>query len=127
MHPNTHAPEHALLSDQQRADLIAAGKRIASLPPSDYAHKLFSGKSPQFACAADPRASFSVYAPSQHSLTGPELPVVVSIHGTRRDGRLIDKMGPFAEEYGVVVLVPLFPCGIIDVGGESYPLTADPI
>jgi poly(3-hydroxybutyrate) depolymerase len=112
-------PEYSLLTSEQRSALIAHGNHIRSLDPTQYAQKILIGKSPPIACAADPRASFTVYTPAHHSFdgSGPELPVVVSIHGTLRDARLIDKMGPFAEQYGCIVIAPLFPCGIVDVSG----------
>jgi hypothetical protein len=112
-------PEHALLTSAQREELITGGAHLRGLPPTAYAQTLLSGKAPVFACAADPRASFTVYAPANHSFAdeNQQLRVVVSIHGTARDMRLIDKMGPFAEERGVLVVAPLFPCGIEDLSG----------
>jgi hypothetical protein len=89
-------PEHALLTSAQREELITGGAHLRGLPPTAYAQTLLSGKAPVFACAADPRASFTVYAPANHSFAdeNQQLRVVVSIHGTARDMRLIDKMGP---------------------------------
>jgi hypothetical protein len=113
------SPEHALLSAAQRAALAAAGAHIRGLPPTAYARTLLAGKAPACACAADPRASFTVYAPAIHDFSdaAQALPVVVSVHGMARDMRLVDKMGPFAEKHGVLVVAPLFPCGIEDLAG----------
>jgi hypothetical protein len=116
-------PEYSLLTSAQREALAAVGAHLRSLPPTAYALSLLSGKAMPFACTADERASFTVYAPANHNFSDASqaLPVVVSIHGTRRDSRLVDKMGPWAEEKGVVVVAPLFPCGVEDVGGTSAP------
>jgi hypothetical protein len=118
------------LTSAQREALAALGAQIRRLPPTAAALSLLSGKTTVFACAADERASFTVYAPANHSFSNESqaLPVVVGIHGMRRDARLIDEMGPWAEEKGVVVVAPLFPAGIEDVGGLflSFPFFPNP-
>ncbi|KAJ6561108.1 poly hydrolase [Mycena vulgaris] len=77
--------------------------------------RMLMGKTPFFACADDPRFSFCLYVPSCHTFDGPRLPLLVVVHGTRRQtGGYINNLKAFSEEHRVVVLCPLFPAGIID-------------
>ncbi|KAF9256521.1 alpha/beta-hydrolase [Marasmius fiardii PR-910] len=84
--------------------------------PANHPHvKILTGKTPSFASTMDQRFSFSCYVPQCHSFNGPTLPLLVIIHGTRRQtGRYIDKLKDFCETHSVVLLCPLFPAGIID-------------
>jgi poly(3-hydroxybutyrate) depolymerase len=71
------------------------------------------GKTPVFASRYDQRFSYCLYVPED---LGPgKAPLVVIQHGTERNFLLYrDHLASFADEYGVVVLAPLFPAGIID-------------
>lgn len=43
------------------------------------------------------------------------MPVVVAVHGTGRNvGALRDGLIPFADRHDLIVVTPLFPCGIDD-------------
>ncbi|KAJ7102989.1 poly hydrolase [Mycena crocata] len=76
---------------------------------------MLTGKTPFFACTNDPRFSFCLYVPSCHSFDGPRLPLLVVVHGTRRQtGGYITHLKAFSEKYRVVILCPLFPAGIIE-------------
>ncbi|KAJ7230644.1 poly hydrolase [Mycena pura] len=77
--------------------------------------RLLSGKTPVFACTEDPRFSFSLYIPSAHSFDGPRIPLLVAVHGLKRNtGGYINNLKDFSERHGIAVLCPLFPAGIIE-------------
>ncbi|KAJ7777389.1 poly hydrolase [Mycena metata] len=79
------------------------------------AKRMLTGKTPFFACTDDPRFSFGLYVPKTHSFDGPRLPLLVIVHGTRRQtGGYLTHLQTFSEQHGVVILLPLFPAGIID-------------
>jgi poly(3-hydroxybutyrate) depolymerase len=70
------------------------------------------GRTPVFASRYDQRFSYCLHVPEN---LGPRTPLVVVMHGTERNFLLYrDRLQPFADEHGVVVLAPLFPAGIID-------------
>lgn len=73
------------------------------------------GKTPVFASRYDQRFSYCLYVPED---LGPDrAPLVVIQHGTERNFLLYrDHLASFADEYGAVVLAPLFPAGIIVPG-----------
>jgi poly(3-hydroxybutyrate) depolymerase len=73
------------------------------------------GKTPVFASRYDQRFSYCLYVPED---LGPDrAPLVVIQHGTERNFLLYrDHLASFANEYGAVVLAPLFPAGIIEPG-----------
>ncbi|KAJ7221933.1 poly hydrolase, partial [Mycena rebaudengoi] len=73
-------------------------------------HRKLSGKTPFFASTLDQRFSFCLYVPTCHSFEGPPLPLLVVIHGTRRQTRSYINH----ESHRCIVLCPLFPAGIID-------------
>ncbi|KAF8129665.1 poly aspartic acid hydrolase [Mycena galopus ATCC 62051] len=87
---------------------------------------MLTGMTPSFASALDPRFSFGMYIPStsgksvQASATETEtsdgpLPLLVLIHGTRRQSQsLLASFAPFADAHHVALLAPLFPAGIVD-------------
>ncbi|KAJ7493278.1 poly hydrolase [Mycena galericulata] len=76
---------------------------------------MLTGSTPFFACTDDPRFSFCLYVPKCHSFDGPRLPLLVAVHGTRRQtAGYITHLQTFSEEHRVVILCPLFPAGIID-------------
>ncbi|KAJ7065261.1 poly hydrolase [Mycena amicta] len=65
-----------------------------------------------FACTADPRFSFSLYIPSKHALDGARIPLLVAVHGIRRNVEgLVDHLKNFSEQHTIAVLCPLFPAG----------------
>lgn len=95
------------------------------------------GKIPFRATCSDPRVSYSLYIPEQykevHSFiqcqrnqksepitpysTTPsqprKLPLVVNVHGTRRDAtRCRDSLVPLADTLNVAILAPLYPAGL---------------
>jgi pimeloyl-ACP methyl ester carboxylesterase len=75
--------------------------------PSGY----FIGKTPSFACRADPRFSYCLYVPRQerpHSM-------LVVVHDTLRNNQALrDLFADYAERSRTLVLAPLFPAGIGD-------------
>ncbi|KAJ7780296.1 poly hydrolase [Mycena maculata] len=76
---------------------------------------MLTGKTPFFASTSDQRFSFSLYVPKCHKFDGPRLPLLVVVHGTRRQiGGYLSHLQGFSEEHGIVILYPLFPAGIID-------------
>lgn len=90
---------------------------LRDLPPNDPIIRMLSGKTPFFASVADARFSFGLLIPDGHAFSGPELPLLVVIHGTRRQtGSYLNKLKAFSNEHSCVVLCPLFPAGIIDQG-----------
>lgn len=77
--------------------------------------KMLTGMVPSFASTYDPRFSFSMYVPEDHSFSGPPAPLLVIIHGTRRQtANYLTRLKKFAETHNCVVMCPLFPAGIID-------------
>ncbi|KAG7094330.1 hypothetical protein E1B28_007929 [Marasmius oreades] len=88
--------------------------------PKDLRHKhphakMLTRKTPSIASTMDQRFSFSAYVPECHSFDGPSLPLLVVIHGTRRQTeRYVNKLEHFCELHGVILLCPLFPAGIIE-------------
>lgn len=78
---------------------------------------MLTGKTPFYACTDDQRFSFSLYVPTSHSFDAdsPRLPLLVALHGTRRQtGGYLTNLKEFSEEHRIVILTPLFPAGIID-------------
>jgi pimeloyl-ACP methyl ester carboxylesterase len=75
--------------------------------PSGY----FIGKTPSFACRADPRFSYCLYVPRQ----GHPEAVLVVVHDTLRNNHALrDLFAEEAERSRTLVLAPLFPAGIGD-------------
>jgi len=73
---------------------------------------MLTGRTPMFACQADPRFSYCLYVPQD---IGPaeRQPLAVVVHGDRRTAeRYRDALTDFAEAHRCVVLAPLFPAGI---------------
>ncbi|KAJ7173680.1 poly hydrolase [Mycena filopes] len=82
---------------------------------------MLTGKTPFFAYTDDPRFSFGLYVPKSHSFLDsdvdakPRLPLLVVVHGTRRQtGGYLTHLQSFSETHRVLILLPLFPAGIID-------------
>ena len=70
-------------------------------------------RTPATACKADQRFSYCLYVPPE--LDPAKARVLVAIHGTERDhAALRDLFAPLAEQHGLIVIAPLFPCGIND-------------
>lgn len=88
--------------------------------PSGY----FAGRTPSFACQADPRFSHCLYVPRGT----PPRSLLVVVHDTLRNNQsLRDAFAEHAEASGALVLAPLFPAGIggpRDLDGYKY-LRAD--
>jgi poly(3-hydroxybutyrate) depolymerase len=75
----------------------------------------YVGATTIFASRFDQRFSFCLYVPQQHNPEGRPLPLVVLQHGTGRRGpQYRDQFADFAEQYGCIILAPLFPAGIDD-------------
>ncbi len=72
------------------------------------------GKTPFWACRADPRFSFCAYVPtSWDGQSNENFKVLVLVHGTGRTAEgYRDLFASWAEEHNVVILAPLFPGGI---------------
>jgi poly(3-hydroxybutyrate) depolymerase len=83
-----------------------------------------TGRTPLFALAADPRFSYCLYVPREHNSDGPPRPLVVAVHGTRRQAETLrDAFADFAEQHNCVVLVPLFPAALTGPNDlDSYKL-----
>ncbi|KAI1413172.1 alpha/beta-hydrolase [Hypoxylon sp. FL1857] len=83
---------------------------------------LLVGHIPHRALTSDPRVSYALYVPPQYYDThahgagvdsGPaKLPLLVSVHGTRRYVYDIEALAPFAESTPCAILTPLFPTGL---------------
>jgi dienelactone hydrolase len=68
------------------------------------------GRTPYFACAAEPRFPYCLYVPESRG-TAPA-PLLVGIHGSdRMPEALRDLYAPLCERAGAVLLAPLFPIG----------------
>lgn len=71
----------------------------------------FAGRTPSFACQADPRFSCCLYVPRT---TRPRS-LLVAVHDTLRNNQALrDLFVEYAEASGTLVLAPLFPAGIGD-------------
>ena len=72
------------------------------------------GSIPTFAAQVDPRLHYCLYVP-QRLRDDEKAPLVVVQHGTARTAMPYrTHLKPFAEKYGVVVLTPTFPAGLVD-------------
>ncbi|SER26549.1 hypothetical protein [Sphingobium sp. YR768] len=70
-------------------------------------------RTPATACKADQRFSYCLYVPPE--VDPAKARVLVAIHGTERDNAALrDLFAPLAERHGLIVIAPLFPCGIDD-------------
>lgn len=104
----------------------------ADVPPQFLAAAMLVGHIPQTALRSDPRLSYALYVPPTHYNPNPKanrrpeggslplLPLLVTIHGTKRDISPIHKaLVPFAEATPCAVLAPLFPACL------DHPLDLD--
>ncbi|KAI0150035.1 alpha/beta-hydrolase [Hypoxylon sp. NC0597] len=81
---------------------------------------LLVGHIPHRALASDPRVSYALYVPPQYYYSHgagvdsarAKLPLLVSVHGTRRYVYDIEDLAPFAESTPCAILTPLFPTGL---------------
>ena len=75
------------------------------------------GRTPYFACAAEPRFPYCLYVPPG---LGPDpAPLIVAVHGSdRRPEALRDLMAPFCDRHRAVLLAPLFPIGSTEPDDE---------
>ncbi len=72
-----------------------------------------TGRLPVFASRYDQRLAYCLYVPERLG-PGPA-PLVVIQHGSERSAVIYrDRMAEFADQYGAVILAPLFPAGIGD-------------
>ncbi|MDH6514224.1 poly(3-hydroxybutyrate) depolymerase [Streptomyces sp. SAI-135] len=94
------------------------------LPAGHPGITFLTGRTAFFALADDPRFSYCLYVPTGHAPDGPPLPLVVTVHGTRRRAETLrDAFGDFSERHSCVVLAPLFPAGITGPNDvDSYKL-----
>ncbi|KAH9995004.1 alpha/beta-hydrolase [Xylariaceae sp. FL0662B] len=91
----------------------------AEVPSQFLTAALLLGHIPQTALASDPRVSYALYVPPEHysenaritSIVA-KLPLLVSVHGTRRNISNIYDLVPFAQSIPCAVLVPLFSAGL---------------
>jgi poly(3-hydroxybutyrate) depolymerase len=89
------------------------------VPPQFLSSAFLVGQIPLKALTSDPRISYAVYVPPAHysdpgaSGNGKKLPLLVNIHGTRRDiSPIYTDLVPFANSTPCAILAPLFPAGL---------------
>ncbi|KAI2604023.1 alpha/beta-hydrolase [Hypoxylon fragiforme] len=89
------------------------------VPPRFLNSALLVGHIPHKALASDSRVSYSLYVPPRHYgfdaglVSAPaKLPLLISVHGTRRYFNDIKDLVPFAESTPCAILTPLFPTGL---------------
>ncbi|HOF99706.1 MAG TPA: alpha/beta hydrolase [Clostridia bacterium] len=71
------------------------------------------GSTAMFACQYDPRFSYCAYIPSNWTPEGEPLTMLVIVHGSGRTPQHYrDVYKEFAQEHGLIVMAPLFPCAI---------------
>lgn len=71
------------------------------------------GKTPSFACQADPRFSYCLHVPRGYAERREAPRLLVAIHDTLRNNQALrDHFSDFAEEANTIVVAPLFPAGI---------------
>ncbi|HYC38595.1 MAG TPA: hypothetical protein VEC19_19365 [Usitatibacter sp.] len=72
-----------------------------------------TGRTPSFACQADPRFSYCLYVPKAHAAGRARARMLFAIHDTLRNNQALrDLFCDFAEESNTVVVAPLFPAGV---------------
>lgn len=71
------------------------------------------GRTPSFACQADPRFSYCLYVPPGYARRIPVARLLVAVHDTSRNNQALrDLLADHAEVSNTIVLAPLFPAGI---------------
>ncbi|KAI1405413.1 alpha/beta-hydrolase [Hypoxylon fuscum] len=92
----------------------------SDVPPRFFNATLLVGHIPHRALASDPRVSYALHVPAKHYLSDgagtvpapAKLPLLVSMHGTRRHVYDIYDLVAFVESTPCAVLTPLFPAGL---------------
>ncbi|KAI6081262.1 alpha/beta-hydrolase [Hypoxylon rubiginosum] len=108
----------------------------ADVPPRFLNATLLVNHVPHRALASDPRVSYALHIPAKHyashytggvvsgadpataggtpapAAKAKKLPLLVSIHGTRRFMFDIDELAPFTQSAPCALLTPLFPAGL---------------
>lgn len=87
----------------------------ADIPKQFLKAAFLLGHVPVKALASDPRISYAMYVPPSHYDTeSVKLPLLVSVHGTRRNisGLYGDELVSFADSTPCAILAPLFPAGL---------------
>lgn len=85
------------------------------VPLKFHASAYLVGQIPFTALKSDPRISYALYVPPSHyeNPPGAKIPLLVSIHGTRRNmSSLYTSLPAFADSTPCAILVPLFPAGL---------------
>ncbi|KAI0837110.1 alpha/beta-hydrolase [Hypoxylon sp. FL0890] len=90
------------------------------VPPEFLKSAMLVGHIPHRVLASDPRVSYALYVPPQYydshdgriDSARAKLPLLVSVHGTRRYLYDIEDLAPFAEATPCAILTPLFPTGL---------------
>ncbi|KAI1464242.1 alpha/beta-hydrolase [Daldinia caldariorum] len=91
------------------------------VPPRFRNSALLTGHVPHKSLASEPRVSYALYVPEKiynqrHPDVGEpgpnKLPLLVAVHGTRRDVFNVYDLVPFAESTPCAILLPLFPIGL---------------
>lgn len=74
----------------------------------------YIGRTPFFACQADPRFAYCLYVPpSYYADEGHAFTLLAVVHGSRRTAEgYRDALAEFADEHRCIVLAPLFPIGV---------------
>lgn len=95
--------------------------KTTDVPPQFLEAAFLVGHVPQMALQSDPRVSYSLYVPptpykslnSTDGATSKKLPLLVNIHGTRRNlSAIYGDLKTFADTTPCAILAPLFPAGI---------------
>lgn len=85
---------------------------MTSVPPPPLS-AYETGRTPATACRADQRFSYCLYVPTTGDPATRRL--LVAVHGTERGNQAMrDLFAPLADALNLVILAPLFPCGIDD-------------
>ncbi|KAI1771158.1 alpha/beta-hydrolase [Hypoxylon cercidicola] len=95
----------------------------ADVPPRFLSATLLVNHVPHRALASDPRVSYALHVPAEHYSHGAgaaagadpsaaKLPLLVSMHGTRRHVFDVYELAPFARSAPCAILAPLFPAGL---------------
>ncbi|KAI1101043.1 alpha/beta-hydrolase [Jackrogersella minutella] len=91
----------------------------AEVPPRFLNSTHLVGHVPHRALASDPRVSYALYVPPKYYSDGAgsapapaKLPLVVSVHGTRRHVYDVYDLAPLADSTPCAILAPLFPTGL---------------
>lgn len=88
-----------------------------------HSHHPFIGRTPFFACQADPRFSYCLYVPpAYYDGSGRQYTLLTIVHGSRRTAEgYRDAFAGFADEHDCIVVAPLFPVGVLWPGDQhSY-------